>query len=73
MHLATVTEMIVRRENATLRAVLHNALGTLGANGVHALPNLPVKSEFRTEAVNVSESLDVTALDLLRNLNSAVD
>lgn len=73
MPLVTVTEMIVRRENVTPKAAPHNALGILGANGVHALPNSPAKSEFKTEAVNVSESPDVTALDLPRNLNNAVD
>lgn len=63
----------MRRKNATLRAVPHNALGTHGANGVHAQLNLPVKLEFRIEAVNVLENLDVTASDLPRNLSNAVD
>lgn len=73
MPLVTVTDKIVRRENVTPKVVPHNAPGTPGANGVHALPNLPVKSEFKTEAVNVSESPDATVSDLQRNLNNAVD
>lgn len=63
----------MRRENVTLKAVPHNVLGTPGANGVHALLNSLVKLEFKTEAVNALENLDVTASDLPRNLNNAAD
>lgn len=63
----------MKRKNATLKAVPHNVPGIHGANGVHAQLSLPVKLEFKIEAVNVLENLDVTASDLPRNLNNAVD
>lgn len=69
----TVMDQIVRRRSATPRAVLHNALGTHGANGAHARLNSHVKLEFKQEAVNALENLDVTASDLPRNLNNAAD
>lgn len=63
----------MKKRNVTVSHVLLNALGILGANGVHAQHNLHAKLEYNLEAVNVLENPDVTASVLPKNPSNAVD